>query len=233
MNLTEKPPKILVIDDEEQIRRALKTILSCRNYQVEFAATGLEGINKVIDLSPDLIILDISLPDLTGFEVCQKLRDWFKGPILILSVHGAEADKVKALDLGADDYLQKPFSTGELLARIRALLRRANTEVVPIKILQNDDLIIDIAHRFVKVKGQDISLTPTEFDILKILVLNVNCVVTTKMLIEKVWGDYYQYEIPTLRVHIYNLRKKIEQNSSIPAYIKTEPGVGFRFCWPD
>ena len=227
-HIPEKRHKILVIDDEEQIRRALKSILSARHYDVILASNGEEGLDLAIDHSPDLVILDLAMPDMTGFEVCKELRAWYNGPILVLSVRGSDADKIEALDLGADDYLTKPFSAGELLARVRALLRRAAGQASPPPVISVGDIEIDIAHRRVTRAGTDVDLTKTEFEILAYLARNVNCVVTSRMLLENVWGPEYGEDTQTLRVHISHLRKKIEPHPSVPRYILTEPGVGFR-----
>lgn len=224
--------KILVIDDEEQIRRALKSILTARKYEVILAKNGEEGLDAAIEHTPSLIILDMSMPGLQGLDVCRELRTWYTGPILILSVRGADTDKIAALDMGADDYLTKPFSSGELLARVRALLRRATGQTAAISIIKVGGLEIDIARRKVKRDKKDIDLTPIEFDILAYLAQNADCVITSKMILEKIWGPEYKEDTQTLRVHVSNLRKKIEINPAIPSYILTEPGVGFRLIIP-
>jgi len=229
MNIPEKPAKILVIDDEEQIRRALKSILSVRHYKVILAASGEEGLDLAIDSNPDLVVLDLSMPDMSGLDVCKELRTWYTGPILVLSVRSSDTDKITALDLGADDYLTKPFSAGELLARVRALLRRAAGQAVPSPIVSSGDIEIDIAHRRVIRAGEEVDLTKTEFDIFAYLARNANCVVTSKMILENVWGPEYGEDTQTLRVHISHLRKKIEPHPFVPRYILTEPGVGFQF----
>jgi two-component system, OmpR family, KDP operon response regulator KdpE len=230
MSAPEKSPSILVVDDEEQIRRALKSILTARKYEVVLAANGDEAIDLAIDNPPDLIILDMAMPGLAGTEVCRELRNWYEGPILMLSVISSDAEKVAALDAGADDYLTKPFSTSELLARIRALLRRSAARVTPPPVIQTGDLEIDIGKRTVKRSDQEIELTRMEFDILAYLAQNADCVVTSKMILEKVWGLEYAEDAQTLRVHISHLRKKIEPRPSSPRYILTETGVGFRFA---
>ncbi|MHB9036896.1 MAG: response regulator transcription factor [Armatimonadota bacterium] len=230
MSAPERIPKILVVDDEEQIRRALKSILTARNYDVVLATNGDDAIDLAIDNPPDLVILDMAMPGLTGMEVCRELRNWYEGPILMLSVISSDADKVAALDTGADDYLTKPFSTSELLARIRALLRRSAARVTPPPVIQASDLEIDIAKRTVKRSGDEIDLTRMEFDILAYLAQNADCVVTSKMILEKVWGPEYAEDAQTLRVHISHLRKKIEIQPSSPRYVLTETGVGFRFA---
>ncbi len=230
MTVPERPTRILVVDDEEQIRRALKSILSTRGYTLEMAATGGEALIKAIDSPPDLVVLDLMLPDRSGVEVCRELRTWMTAPILILSVRSNEADKITALDEGADDYLTKPFSAGELLARIRALLRRAAALTSPPPIVKTGDLEIDIARRRVRRAGVDIALTPTEFDILAFLARNAGLVVTQRMILEQVWGPEWVEDAQTLRVHVSNLRKKIEPHPGGPRFIITEPGVGFRFA---
>lgn len=230
MSAPERSPRILAVDDEEQIRRALKSILTARKYDVMLAANGDEAIDLAIDSPPDLVILDIAMPGLNGIEVCKELRAWYSGPIVMLSVHGSDTDKIAALDAGADDYLTKPFSAGELLARIRAHLRRAASQVTPIPVITAGDLEIDIAKRIVRRSEEQVELTRIEFDILAYLAQNADCVVTSKMILEKVWGPEYADDTQTLRVHVSHLRKKIEPHPSVPRYILTEPGVGFRFC---
>jgi len=229
MAAPEKPARILIVDDEEQIRRALKSILSARKYDVLAAASGEEALDLAIDNPPDLVILDLAMPGLSGFDVCRELRAWLAAPILVLSVKGADADKIEALDLGADDYLTKPFSAGELLARIRALLRRASGQPASAPVITVEDLEIDVAQRRVRRAGRELDLTRTEFDILAYLARNADCVVTSKMILENVWGPEYAEDTQTLRVHVSHLRKKIEPHPSVPRYIVTEPGVGFRF----
>ena len=229
MTVPERPTRILVVDDENQIRRALKSILSTRGYALEMAATAHEALIKAIDTPPDLVVLDLALPDRSGIEVCHELRTWMTAPILVLSVRANEADKIEALDEGADDYLTKPFSAGELLARILALLRRAAALTSPPPVVTSGDLEIDIARRRVRRAGEEIALTPTEFDILAYMARNAGLVVTQKMILEKVWGPEWVEDAQTLRVHVSNLRKKIEPHPGGPRYIITEPGVGFRF----
>jgi two-component system KDP operon response regulator KdpE len=223
---------ILVIDDEAQIRRALKSILTARQYQVRLATNGEEALDMAIAQPPDLIMLDLSMPGMSGLDVCRELRAWYAGPILILSVRGRESDKVAALDLGADDYLTKPFATNELLARIRALLRRSSGQATPPPIVEAGALTIDLAHRLVTRDGEPVALTPTEYDILAYLAQNANRVVTTSMLLAQVWGAEPGDDTQSLRAHISHLRKKIEPQPSAPRYLITEPGVGFRFLLP-
>ena len=230
MTVPERPTRVLVVDDEEQIRRALRSILSTRGYALAMAATAEEALVKAIDAPPDLVILDLALPDRSGIEVCRELRTWMTAPILILSVRANEADKIQALDEGADDYLTKPFSAGELLARIRALLRRAAALTSPPPVVTAGELEIDIARRRVTLAGEEVPLTPTEFDILAFLARNAGLVVTQRMILEQVWGPEWVEDSQTLRVHVSNLRKKIEQRPGGPRYIITEPGVGFRLA---
>ncbi len=232
MSVPERPTHILVVDDEEQIRRALTSILSTRGYALAMAATGQEALLKAIDRPPDLVVLDLMLPDRSGIEVCRELRTWMTAPILILSVRANEADKIEALDEGADDYLTKPFSAGELLARVRALLRRAAALTSPPPVVTTGELEIDIARRRVRRAGIEIGLTPTEFDILAFLARNADLVVTQKMILQEVWGPAWAEDAQTLRVHVSNLRKKVERGSDGPRYIITEPGVGFRLVAP-
>ena len=226
MTVPERPTRILVVDDEEQIRRALKSILSTRGYVLEMAATGEEALLKAIDAPPDLVVLDLMLPDRTGIEVCRELRTWMTAPILVLSVRSNEADKITALDEGADDYLTKPFSAGELLARIRALLRRAAALTSPPPVVHAGDLEIDIARRRVRRAGEEVALTPTEFDILAFLARNAGLVVTQRMILEQVWGPEWAEDAQTLRVHVSNLRKKIEPGRAGRATSSPSPASG-------
>ena len=230
MSAPEKPAVVLVIDDEAQIRRALHSILSTRGYRVLAAVDGEEGLDLAIEHNPDLTVLDLALPEMSGLEVCRELRTWYHAPILVLSVRGADADKIAALDAGADDYVTKPFSAGELLARVRALLRRASGQAAAAPVITVGDLEVNIAQRRVRRGEQEIELTRTEFDILAYLAQNVDTVVTSRMILERVWGPEYRDDTQTLRVHVSHLRKKIESNPSVPRYLLTEPGVGFRLA---
>jgi two-component system KDP operon response regulator KdpE len=230
--IPERLTTILVVDDEEQIRRALRSILRTRHYQVNEAATGEAALLAAIDQPPDLVILDLMLPDMSGMDVCRELRAWLTAPILVLSVRAEEADKVLALDEGADDYLTKPFSAGELLARVRALLRRAKDRYAPPPVVTAGQLTVDLARREVVLGGEPVSLTPTEFDILALLARNAGCVVTQRSILETVWGAEWTENRQTLRAHVSNLRGKIERRPGGPRYVMTEPGVGFRFVAP-
>lgn len=230
MGAAGKPARILVVDDDASIRRLLNAVLTRHHYQVLLAATGDQALDCAVDRRPDLVILDLTLPGMHGLDVCRRLRSWLAAPILVLSGRGEEASRIAALDEGADDYVTKPFSTGELLARIRALLRRAPAGAALPAIVSSGDLKIDVLRRRVSRADQQIRLTRTEFDILAYLVQNTDCVVTAKMLIQKLWGLKYGNDTQTLRVHVGHLRKKIEPDPSTPRYILTEPGVGYRFC---
>ena len=234
MTGSERPTRILAVDDDVQIRRALSAILRPRGYSIDLAVSADDAIAKAIDHPPDLVILDLSLPDRSGIEVCRELRSWMRAPILILSVLSGEADKIAALDAGADDYLTKPFSAGELLARVRALLRRTREAVTRPPVVTVSELVVDIARRRVTLAGNEVSsLTPTEFEILLYLARNAGLVVTQRQILEHVWGAEWAENAATLRVHVSNLRKKIEPMRGAHRYIFTEPGVGFRLASPD
>jgi two-component system KDP operon response regulator KdpE len=225
--------RILVIDDEKQIRRMLKAALSGYGYDIAEASSGHEGLNQTAIFHPDLIILDLGLPDLDGIGVIKRLREWTQIPIIILSVREHEDDKIKALDVGADDYVTKPFSMGELLARIRVALRHVvKSEDEPVLTFFGE-LTVDLAHRNVILKGEDVKLTPTEYEILKYLALQAGRVVTHGQLLRAIWGPNYQEETQYLRVYIGQLRRKIEADPSQPTYIITEPGVGYRLVTRD
>lgn len=219
---------ILVIDDERAIRRLLRAALSAHGYQVHEAAGGEEGLQCAASQHPDVIILDLGLPDLDGVEVTRRLREWTQTPIIILSVRGGEDDKIAALDAGADDYLTKPFGTGELTARIRAALRHAQPSGETQPVFQVDGLRVDLLHRTVTVDGKAVELTPTEYELLKLLVQHAGKVVTHNQLLRAVWGTAYEDEAHLLRVNISNLRHKIENDPTQPHYILTESGVGYR-----
>jgi len=224
-----KGEKILVVDDDVQIRRALRNAISARGYEVITASNGEEALDKASLELPDMIILDLAMPGLSGLEVCKEIRSWSDIPILILSVKEKEKDKIKALDLGADDYITKPFNTGELLARIRAHIRRAK-QIKPLpSIIEEKGLKVDFAKHRVFLNEKEIKLTKTEFSLLKYLIQNAGRVITYNMLLEKVWGLEYSEDTQTLRVHIGNLRKKIEIDINRPQFIITEPSIGYRF----
>jgi two-component system KDP operon response regulator KdpE len=222
-----KGRKILIIDDEMSIRRFLRVALTSHGYVVKDVGTGSEGLEEVSGFSPDLVILDLGLPDIDGLEIVCQLREWSKVPIIILSVKEQEADKITALDSGADDYVTKPFAMGELLARIRAAMRHA-VGVGEEPVLRFNDLIIDLAHRQIKVGGSEVKLTPTEYELIKNLAINAGKVLTHKFLLRAVWGPAYENDIHYLRIFIGQIRRKIESNPSRPNHIITESGVGYR-----
>lgn len=225
--MTETGQRVLVVDDENSIRRYLRAALSAQGFSVYEAASGSEAVDAVLSHRPDIIILDLGLPDFDGIEVTRRLREWSKTPIIILSVREAENDKIAALDAGADDYLTKPFSTGELMARMRVAMRRlASKPDEPV--LQVDNLKMDLSRRLVTVSDKEISLTPTEYDILRLLLQNAGKVLTHRQLLRQVWGTAYESEMHLLRVNISNLRRKIEPDPARPHFLLTEPGVGYR-----
>lgn len=218
--------RVLVVDDETSIRRYLRAALGAQGLTVYESATGLEAINAVLAHRPDIIILDLGLPDIDGIEVTRRLREWSQIPIIILSVREDEQDKIAALDAGADDYLTKPFGTGELLARMRVALRKQPSTLNE-PVFQADGLMLDFSRRVVMVNEKEIQLTPTEYDLLKTLVNHAGKVITHRQLLRQVWGDGYE-DMHILRVNISNLRGKLEPDPSRPTYIHTEPGVGYR-----
>jgi two-component system, OmpR family, KDP operon response regulator KdpE len=219
---------ILVIDDEAQIRKLLAITLQSNDYKVYEAATGKEGLTVVASHPPDLIMLDLGLPDENGHEVLKHLREWFSNPIIIVSVQSSEEDIVRALDNGANDYLIKPFRTGELLARVRSALRKSNSETnTPVADFY--DLSVDFANRVVKKNNAVVKLTVTEYALFSLLVRNEGKVLTHQYLLNKIWGPSHQNESQYLRVFIAQLRKKIETDPNRPSHIITESGVGYRF----
>ncbi len=220
--------RILIVDDERAIRRFLRAALNAQGYEVTEAATGQEALTAVVTDHPDLIILDLGLPDMDGIDVTRQIREWSRIPILILSVRDHERDKVTALDAGADDYLSKPFGTGELLARLRVALRRTARPFSE-TVFKRDELNIDWNRRKVMVRGNEVALTPTEYELLKMLVRNAGRVLTHHYLLMMIWGAGYEEEMHLLRVNISNLRRKIEPDPARPSFILTEPGVGYRF----
>jgi two-component system KDP operon response regulator KdpE len=224
---TDNLPRILVIDDELAIRRFLHTVLSSEEFSLHEAENGHAGLASAAAFRPDVILLDLGLPDLDGIEVIRRVREWSQVPIIVLSVRDRENDKVAALDAGADDYLTKPFGVGELLARIRAALRRSLQEIPEPQFVSND-LQVDLSSRRVTVNGTDLSLTPTEYDILRLLVTHAGKVLTHSQVLKQVWGIAYLEQPHVLRVNISNLRRKLEIDPSRPQHIITEPGVGYR-----
>ena len=225
--MSESGLRVLVVDDEPAIRRFLHTSLRAHGYIVFEAANGQEALAAVVGYRPDLIVLDLGLPDKDGIEVTRLVREWTQTPIIILTVQEQEAAKIAALDAGADDYVTKPFGMGELLARMRAALRRA---VAPTgePIFSTGELTVDLARRLVTVSGREVQLTPTEYDLLRALVTSAGKVLTHRQLLRQVWGMGYEGETHLLRVNMSNLRHKLEPDVTRPYYILTEPGVGYR-----
>lgn len=226
--MPERARKILIVDDEAEIRRFLRATFKLYHHEVIEAENGGSALDLVYQEKPDLVILDLGLPDMDGVEVTRLIREMSSVPIIILSVRNSENDKIQALDSGADDYLTKPFSMGELLARVRVVLRR-NEPHLQKEILHSGSLELDIPRHRVLLDGKEVALTPTEFDILAVLMQNEGVVVTHRQLIQQVWGSVYEDESSMLRVNISNLRRKIEADPNRPNYILTELGVGYRF----
>ena len=223
-------PHILVIDDEPQILRALKTILSAKGFRVSIATRGEEGLAMITALQPDLVILDLGLPDIDGIEVTRRVREWSQVPIVVLSVRDSERDKVSALDRGADDYLTKPFGVDELLARIRVALRHAaQTKGRPDSLIKTGRLVIDLPNHHVTRDGIEVKLTATEFSLLAYLAQNAGRVLTHQMILTNVWDAADRDHVEYLRVYIRQLRKKLEVDPTQPQIIINEPGVGYRF----
>jgi two-component system KDP operon response regulator KdpE len=221
-------PRVLIVDDEAPIRRLLRASLVANGHSVQEAATGNEALQLVPSFRPDVIILDLGLPDLNGARVTTSLRQWTQTPIIILSVQSEESTKIAALDAGADDYLTKPFGTGELLARIRAALRRSGN-VDGEHVFSAGDLSVDLTQRIVRLRGEELTLTPTEYSLLKAFVVHANKLLTHRQLIREVWGGAQYGDFQHLvRVNVSNLRRKLEDDPARPRYITTEPGVGYR-----
>lgn len=225
-----RDPLILIVDDEPQIVRALKTILSARHFQVIYASTGEQGLALAATQSPNLVILDLSLPDMDGNEVCQQIRSWSKVPIIILSVRDNERDKVAALDHGADDYLTKPFGIEELLARIRVALRHADQTTGAVQgLIKAGSITVDLVKHLVSRENEEVHLTATEFKLLAYLAANADRVLTHQTILTHVWDSADADHVEYLRVYIAGLRRKLESNPDEPQYILTEPGIGYRF----
>ena len=218
---------VLVIDDEPQIRRLLTVTLEANAYRVLTAATGQEGLVLAAQHRPAVVILDLGLPDLSGQEVLRRLREWSGMPVLVLSVQDDELGKVAALDAGADDYVTKPFNTGELLARMRVALRHASKEE-DLSVFQSGDVAVDLVGRRVTMKGNDVKLTGTEYNLLRLLVRHAGKVLTHRQLLREIWGPGHEEHTHYLRVYVAHLREKLESDPSRPVLIVTEPGVGYR-----
>lgn len=221
--------RILVVDDEFQITRVLRQSLTAHRYDVRTAADGVSALDTFRDWHPDLVITDLQMPEMDGIEFCRSIRRESQLPIIVLSVRGEETTKVAALDAGADDYVTKPFGIDELLARVRAALRRLPATEDESAPLEDGDFAIDLAKREVKVRGQEVHLTPKEFDLLVFLFRNRGKVVTHRAILAAIWGGNFTEQTEYLRVFVGQLRKKIEVDPSTPKYISTEPWVGYRF----
>jgi DNA-binding response OmpR family regulator len=225
--------QVLVVDDEPRYLKLVRYNLEAAGYEVITAANGEEALSLVAGKSPDLVILDLRLPDVDGFEVCTKIREFSPVPVIMLTAKGEERDKVAGLHLGADDYVTKPFGAGELMARVEAVLRRSN---IPKGMISSNitvgELSIDVAQRTLTVAGQEVSLSPTEYRLLRCLVVNAGRVVIQEELQEEVWGPEYREHYEGLRVFIRRLRQKIEKDPEHPAYILTRPGVGYTLAFP-
>jgi two-component system KDP operon response regulator KdpE len=221
--------KVVVIDDEPQIRRALRTSLEAHGYEVAAVGTGEEGVLAAAEQRPDLLLLDLGLPDIDGTEVIRRVRPFSDVPIIVLSVREGQADKVAALDAGADDYVTKPFAMEELLARARAALRRVTPDEPAVPTQRSGGLEVDRVRRLVTVDGEQVHLTPTEYQLLEALVSNPGKLLTHQWLLRRIWGQGYATETTYLRTYIRTLRKKLGDDASSPALIVTEPGVGYRW----
>jgi two-component system, OmpR family, KDP operon response regulator KdpE len=232
VNKTGAPPRIpiLAIDDEPQIRRLLTIALEADGYHVTTAGAGQEGLDLAAQQRYELVILDLGLPDLSGLQVLKRLREWTQVPVLILTVQEAEADKIEALDSGADDYVTKPFNTGELLARIRSTLRRYNKGRDEEPVFRLGDLKVDLSARKVTVKGQPVRLTATEYDVLRLFIQHAGKVLTHRQILREVWGVDHEFRTEYLRVYMARLREKLEPDPNAPPLFVTEVGVGYRLA---
>lgn len=227
MTKNDNLPRILIVDDEPAIQRFLQTALDTGEFQLHKADDGHSALAAAVATRPDIILLDLGLPDMDGIEIIRRVREWSQVPIIVLSVREREDDKVSALDAGADDYLTKPFGVPELMARIRAALRRSLKEAVE-PVFRIGELEVDLHLRKVKVEGKELQLTPTEYDLLKMLVVHAGRVLTHSQILKQIWGTAYVEQPHVLRVNISNLRRKIEKDPSRPLYVITEPGIGYR-----
>ena len=222
-------PVALIIDDEIQIRRLLRVVLESESYQVHEAETGQQGLIEIAKRRPAIILLDLGLPDMEGLEVLKRLREWSEAPVLVLSVRDDEQSKVAALDSGAEDYVTKPFSTAELLARLRAAQRKTRPEE-EVSIFKSGNLIVDLTARVVKRAGHEIKLTATEYALLRLFVRHPGRVLTHRLILREVWGPKSEEHRQYLRVYVTHLRQKIEPDPTKPSLIRTEPGIGYRFA---
>jgi two-component system, OmpR family, KDP operon response regulator KdpE len=219
---------ILIIDDEVQIRRFVKIGLESQGYQVYEAENGEQGINLTVMKKPDIILLDLNLPDMKGIDVLRKIREWYHAPVIVLTVRDSEESKIELLDNGADDYITKPFNMGELLARIRAILRRIKNETDE-PVFKTGNIIIDFSKRNVTVNGEPVKFPPLEYELLKLFAKNPGKVLTQRQIMKEIWGPGMESETNYLRVYIAAIRKKIEKEPSRPKMLITEPAVGYRF----
>jgi two-component system, OmpR family, KDP operon response regulator KdpE len=221
-------PVALVIDDEVQIRRLLRVALESENYQVDEAQTGQQGLVEIANRKPAIILLDLGLPDMEGLEVLKRLREWSEAPVLVLSVRDDEAGKVAALDAGAEDYVTKPFSTPELLARLRAAQRKTRPEE-EVSVFKSGDLIVDLTARVVTRAGHEVKLSATEYALLRLFVRHPGRVLTHRHILREIWGPKSEEHRQYLRVYVTHLRQKIERDPTAPVLIRTESGIGYRF----
>ena len=221
--------RVLVVDDERQILRAMRVILREAGFEVATAETVQEALDALAVRPPDAAIIDLILPDGNGVEICRSIREWSEMPIIVLSAVGDEAEKVRALEAGADDYVTKPFGTDELIARLRAALRRAGRGAPGEPVLRAEGLELDLAAHQVRVDGDLVHLTPTEYELLRVLMQNRGRLMTHRALLREVWGPGYEDDTQVLRVHVANLRRKIEPAPSSPRHVLTDPGIGYRF----
>lgn len=231
--MTPSAPAILLVEDEPQMRRFLRVALEGSGYRYLEAATGQEGLALAAQHRPEVILLDLGLPDMDGLELMARLREWARTPVIVLSARGQEADKVGALDVGADDYLTKPFSTGELLARIRVALRHADAEAAQDPVFALGRWRVDLVRRQVLVEGREVHLTPLEYRLFTTLIRHAGKVVTQRQLLKEVWGGVAGAQPLYLRVYMAQLRHKLEEDPSRPRYLQTEPGVGYRLKTED
>jgi two-component system KDP operon response regulator KdpE len=232
MNAPDKTsaPAVLVIDDEVQIRRLLRLTLEANGYRVLEAATGQEGLVEAAQRRPEIVVLDLGLPDLDGVKVLERLREWSKVPVLVLSVRDREEDKIAALDQGADDYVTKPFNTGELLARLRVALRHSQAGA-DTTVFRSGPLEVDLTARVVTVKGREVKLTATEYSLLRLFVQHAGRVLTHRQILREVWGPNAVEQTHYLRVYLAHLREKLELNPARPEHFITEPGIGYRLVY--